>query len=146
MEQKFALLVGFLRLVDDPKAKDSNVLQRLNAITKHGPLSASELLLQSEIVAILKPFEKAPDDFQSGEETIGNVIPLYLELLNMLTLTVKDRTGVSIPNPHSSLGLLVKRSKIFVQTLLESLERRFSLYYSIRITSWVIVVHLNSFC
>lgn len=121
------LLKGLVQLVDSKKAMESNALNRLNAISKHGHLSASELVVLRELVSILNPFERASDDFQSDKETIGNVIPLYLGLLNMLTLTVRDaRTGESIPNPHSSLAPIVKKLKGFVQTLHDSLERRFA--------------------
>lgn len=72
------------------------------------------------------PFESASDDFQADFETIGNVIPVYLGLLNMLTLTVKDRTGVEIRNPTSCLAPVVKKCKDFVGALRESLERRLS--------------------
>ena len=121
------LLKGFLQLVDSDKAKASNALNRLKAILKHGHVSASKLLLLRELVYILNHFERASDDFQSDKETIGNVIPLYLGLLNMLTLTVRDaRTGALIPNPRSSLAPIVKKLKVFVQTLHDSLERRFA--------------------
>ena len=124
------LLKGFLQLVDSDKAKASNALNRLKAILKHGHVSASKLLLLRELVYILNHFERASDDFQSDKETIGNVIPLYLGLLNMLTLTVRDaRTGALIPNPRSSLAPIVKKLKVFVQTLHDSLERRFSFVF-----------------
>jgi hypothetical protein len=108
-------------------------LTRLNAVKKHGPFSAYQQVLLKEIITILKPFEAASNDLQADFETVGNVIPAYLGLMNALTLTIKDRSGVQISNPYnpnnpkSRLAPVVKYCKGFVAGLRESLERRFSL-------------------
>ena len=104
---------------------DPTLLNRLRAVKTHSSMTASEVIILREVVAILKPFERASDDFQADFETIGNVIPAYLGLLNLLTLTVKDRNGVDIPNPKSSLETVVKKSTGFVTALRASLVRRF---------------------
>ncbi len=106
--------------------KDPTLLTQLNAVKKHGSLSAYQQVLLKEIIAILKPFEAASNDFQADFETVGNVIPAYLGLMNALTLTIKDRNGVQIANPNSRLAPVVKYCKGFVAGLRESLERRFS--------------------
>ena len=87
----------------------------------------------NETIAILELFEAASNDLQADFETVGNVIPAYLGLMNALTLTIKDRSGVQISNPYnpnnpkSRLAPVVKYCKGFVAGLRESLERRFSL-------------------
>lgn len=118
----FYMLATFLKAVD----KDPSLLARLNAIRKHSTLTAFELIVVREIVAILKPFENASNDFQADYETIGNVIPAYLGLMNALTLTVKDRNGIDIPNSSSFLATKVKKCKETVIALRESLKRRFA--------------------
>ncbi len=116
------MLSAFLKAVD----ADPTLLNRLNAVKKHKGLTAFELVILREIVTILKPFENVSNDFQADFETIGNVIPAYPGLLNLLTLTVKDRTGVEVPNPNSSLASAVKKCKGFVDALRASLQRRFA--------------------
>nr|CAH0098541.1 unnamed protein product [Daphnia galeata] len=78
--------------------KYPTLLTRLNAVKKHGPFSAYQPVLLKEIITILKPLEAASNDFQADFETVGNVIPAYLGLMNALTLTIKDRSGVQIAN------------------------------------------------
>ncbi|KZR98302.1 Uncharacterized protein APZ42_006344, partial [Daphnia magna] len=98
----------------------------LNAVKKHGSLTAFQLVVLREMVAILKPFVTASNHFQADFETIGNVIPAYIGLRNNLTLTIKNRNGIEVVNPASQLASIVKKTKDFVQALRESLERRFS--------------------
>ncbi|XP_045032028.1 uncharacterized protein LOC116933634 isoform X4 [Daphnia magna] len=114
-------LQNFLKAIQT----DTALLTRLMAVKKHGTLTAYQQIVLKEIVAILKPFEAASNDFQADFETVGNVIPAYLGLMNALTLTVRDRNGVQIPNPNSRLTTLVKFCKGFVAGLRLSLERRF---------------------
>ncbi|KZR97554.1 Uncharacterized protein APZ42_007496 [Daphnia magna] len=104
---------------------DTTLLTRLMAVKKHGTLTAYQRIVLKEIVAILKPVEAASNDFQADFKTVGNVIPAYLGLMNALTLTVRDRNGVQIPNPNSRLTPLVKYCNGFVAGLRLSLERRF---------------------
>lgn len=112
----------FLKAIES----DPTLLSRLNAVKKHGSLSAYHQILLKEIIGILKPFEAASNDFQGYFETIGNVIPAFLGLMNALFLTIKDRNGVKIANPNSRLAPVVKYCKVFVAGLQASLERRFS--------------------
>nr|CAH0106937.1 unnamed protein product [Daphnia galeata] len=113
-------LENFLKAIE----ADPTLLTRLNAVKKHGSFSAYQQILFKEIIAILKPFEAASNDFQAYFETIGNVISAYLGLMNALSLTIKDRNGVKIANPTSRLAPVVKYCKGFVAGLRESLERR----------------------
>lgn len=119
------MLATFVKAMD----ADPTLLNRLRAVKTHSPLTATEVIILREVVAILKPFERASDDFQADFETIGggagNVIPAYLGLLNLLTLTVKERNGVDVPNPKSSLATIVKKCTGFVSALRASLVRRF---------------------
>lgn len=118
----FYMLATFLKAIH----KDPTLLARLNAIKKHSTLTAFEITVLGEIVAILKPFENASNYFQADYETIGNVIPAYLGLMNALTLTVKDRNGVDVPNSSSLLVQIIKKCKETVNALRDSLKRRFA--------------------
>lgn len=115
------MLLQFLRALD----LDPLLLTRLNCMKKKPTFTASQLVILKEIVALLEPFEHVSDGFQADFETIGMVIPGYLGLLNHLTLTIKDRSGVEIPNPQSPLAPLVKKCKATVAAFRESLKRRF---------------------
>ena len=84
---------------------------------KHGNLTAFQIVVLRELVAILKPFVTASDDFQADFETIGNVIPGFIGLRNNLTLTIKNRNGTEMLNPTSKLAPIVKKTKIFVNAL-----------------------------
>jgi hypothetical protein len=50
----------------------------LNATKKLGKLSSYELSVLKELIALLKPFKQATDDFQADFESIGNVIPAFI--------------------------------------------------------------------
>ena len=115
-------LENFMKAIET----DPTLLTWLNAVKKHGSLSAYQLILLNETIAILELFEAASNDFQADFETVGNVIPAYLGVTNALTLTIKDRNGMQITNPTSRIAKVVKYSKGFVAGLRESLERRFS--------------------
>ena len=91
-----------------------------------GKLSAYELLVLKELIALLKPFKQATDDFQADFESIGNVIPAFLGLKTALLLTVKDRHGVDVPNPASNLSKTIKNLKNVAPALEKSLVSRFS--------------------
>jgi hypothetical protein len=62
----FFVLSKFLQAID----KDSTLCSRLNAVKKHGNLTAFQIVVLRELVAILKPFVTASDDFQADFETI----------------------------------------------------------------------------
>jgi len=98
----------------------------LNATKKLGKLSAYELLVLKELIALLKPFKQATDDFQADFESIGNVIPAFLGLKTGLLLTIKDRHGVDVPNPASNLSKTIKHLKNVPAALEKSLVFRFS--------------------
>ena len=104
--------------------KDPNIPDSLNCTKKLGKLAAFELNALKEIVATLKPFEQASDDFQGVFETVGNVIPAYMGLTNLLSLSVVDRHGARVPNMTSTLSA-VRYCKDFVESLKKSLTRRF---------------------
>jgi len=118
----FYMLAAFLKAIE----REPSLQARLSAVKKHRPLNANQILTLKEIVVILKPFESVSDDFQADFETVGNVIPAYLALLNMLTLTTKNRQGVEVTNTLSKLAPVVKKCKDFVTALRESLIKRFS--------------------
>lgn len=109
----FYMLAAFLKAIE----QDPSLQTRLSAVKKHRPLNANQILILKEIVVILKPFESVSDDFQADFETVGNVIPAYLALLNMLTLTVKNRQGVEVANPLSKLALRESLIRRFAFTL-----------------------------
>lgn len=98
----------------------------LNATKKLGKLSAYELSVLKELIALLKPFKQATDDFQADFESIGNVIPAFIGLKTALQLTVKDRHGVDTPNPASNLAKTIKHLKNVAAALEKSLVSRFS--------------------
>ena len=135
----YFMLSKFLQMID----KDSTLCSRLNAVKKHGNLTAFQIVVLKELVAILKPFVTASDDFQVNFETIGNVITAYIGLRNNLTLTIKNRNGTEMLNPTSKLAPIVKKTKGFVNALRESLERRFSLCYVTSIMFLVITFQIS---
>jgi hypothetical protein len=57
----FIMLSKFLQAID----KDPTLCSRLNAVKKHGNLTAFQIVVLRELVAILKPFVTASDDFQA---------------------------------------------------------------------------------
>lgn len=67
--------------------QDNNLQNNLSATIKHGRLSALELKIIKEIITILEIFEEASDDFQADYETVGNVVPAYLDLLAKVSMT-----------------------------------------------------------
>ena len=91
--------------------KAPSLQDTLNATKKLGKLSAYELLVLKEIIALITPFKQATDDFQADFESIGNVIPAFLGLKTALRLTIKDRHGIDIPNPASNLSKTIKHLK-----------------------------------
>jgi hypothetical protein len=80
----------------------------------------------NSVIALLKPFKQATDDFQADFESIGNVIPAFFGLKAALQLTVKDRHGVDSPNPARNLSKTTKHLKNIATALEKSLVSRFS--------------------
>ncbi|KAK4013504.1 hypothetical protein OUZ56_026058 [Daphnia magna] len=124
--KKAGKIVSYIRksVLDTEKA--SYLQETLNATKELGKLSAYELLVLKELVALLKPFKQASDDFQADFESIGNVIPSFLGLRTTLCLKIKDRHGVEVPNPASTLSKTIKHLKNVTTTLEKSLASRFS--------------------
>ncbi|KAK4028157.1 hypothetical protein OUZ56_017417 [Daphnia magna] len=83
---------------------DPQLQNRLNATTtKYPKLSPLEIKQLKETVMVLTPFQEATDDFQCDYETIGTVVPAYINLLNQITLTVQSNRGSAELNPARSL-------------------------------------------
>ncbi|KZS06189.1 Uncharacterized protein APZ42_030432 [Daphnia magna] len=61
---------------------DTALQSKLNACKAHGSLSSLQLKCLKEFVTLLEPFKIATDVFQKDTETIGLVIPFYLDLVN----------------------------------------------------------------
>jgi hypothetical protein len=57
----FIMLSKFVQAID----KDPILCSRRNAVKKHGNLTAFQIVVLRELVAILKPFVTASDDFQA---------------------------------------------------------------------------------
>ena len=79
-----------------------------------------------ELVLILEPFQEATDDLQADYETIGNVIPAYLDLLNKVSLTREEDDGTVINNPKSPLAGKIHHCADLAGALKISLETRMS--------------------
>ncbi|KZS04934.1 Uncharacterized protein APZ42_032015 [Daphnia magna] len=105
---------------------DPQLQNRLNATTiKHPKLSPLEIKQLKEVVLVLTPFQEATDDFQGDNETIGTVVPAFIDLLNKVTLTIESR-GKTELNPVSPFAGKINYCKTFVDALRTSLETRFS--------------------
>lgn len=111
-----------IKAVDtDPKLQN-----RLNATTKkHPKLSSLEIKQLKEVVMVFPPFQETTDDFQGDNETIGTVVPAFIDLLNKVTLTIKSK-GKTELNPVSPFAGKINYCKTFVDALRTSLETRFS--------------------
>lgn len=60
---------------------DPNLQLKLNAFEKHGQLSNYDLKHLRKFVDCLQPLKTATDVFQKDAETVGLVIPFYLQTL-----------------------------------------------------------------
>jgi hypothetical protein len=78
------------------------------------------------LVLILEPFQEATDDLQADYETLGNVIPAYLDLLNKVSLTREEDEGTLINNPKSPLAGKIHHCADLAEALKKSLESRMS--------------------
>ncbi|XP_045034373.1 uncharacterized protein LOC123475567 [Daphnia magna] len=79
---QFLMVKHFLNGIDIDTALQS----KLNACKAHGSLSSLQLKCLKEFVTLLEPFKIATDVFQKDTETIGLVIPFYLDLVNQCSL------------------------------------------------------------
>ncbi len=51
---------------------------------KHGKLEPIAIKIISELIIFLEMFQEASDDFQTDSETVRNVIPAYLDMVNKI--------------------------------------------------------------
>lgn len=65
---------------------DPTLQLRLGAYKKHKKLGALEMKMLKELILILEPFKEATEDFQADYESVGNVIPAYLDMRNKMSL------------------------------------------------------------
>lgn len=79
---QFSMVKHFLNGIDIDTALQS----KLNACKAHGSLSSLQLKCLKEFVTLLEPFKIATDVYQKDTETIGLVIPFYLDLVNQCSL------------------------------------------------------------
>jgi hypothetical protein len=98
--------------------KDPELQNKLRSVKKHGKFSAIELKILKELVFLLQPFDLATKELQGNFETVGGVIPAYLDIKNKLTKSV----GIS-RNSSSSQMLYCKK---IAEALLSSLVTRLS--------------------
>ena len=77
------LIKKFLNALD----KDSQIQNKLKACEKHSKMSALVVKVLREVVIILQPFTEATDDFQADYESVGLVIPAYLDMKNKMSVT-----------------------------------------------------------
>lgn len=106
---------------------DPQIQSRLNA-TKDNKrkLSAVDIKILKEIILILIPFQEATDELQGDYETIGSVIPVYLDLSNKVSLTSFNVNGNFVLNPDCPLAGKISHCKGLVEALKASLHKRLS--------------------
>lgn len=126
------MIAALLKAID----KDRKLQSKLNATKKWGELSHHELGVLKELTILLQPFEDATNDLQGDYETTGNVIPCYLDLLNKVSVTIKDSNGKLYSNPACPFSSQIKYCKPIASVLKESLTRRLS--YVLRDTFYVL--------
>ncbi len=80
---------GMVKHSMEAMERDNNLQSKLNSCTTHGSLSAIQLKCLRELVVLLGPFKNATDAFQEDSETVGLVIPFFLDLLNQCSLDPK---------------------------------------------------------
>ena len=80
---QFLMITKFLNALD----KDSQIQNKLKAFEKHSKMSALEIKVLREVVIILQPFTEATDEFQADYESVGLVIPAYLDMKNKMSVT-----------------------------------------------------------
>lgn len=124
-----------IRSVVNAFEKDPMLPNRLNATKKNPKLTAMDIKILKEILLILEPFEEVTDNFQADFETIGSVVPAYIDLLNKVTLTTESR-GTVILNPLSPLAGKISHCKNLAATFKLSLEKRLS--FVLHSTSFVL--------
>lgn len=84
---------------------------KLNAFKTHGHITAMELKLLKEFCQVMTPLKTMTDVFQKDHETVGLVIPLYLDVKNVCALNRNSR-GNSCKEMATAMGhSLEKRMK-----------------------------------
>ncbi|KAK4003758.1 hypothetical protein OUZ56_005513 [Daphnia magna] len=122
--------------IDDGGSSLMDIIDDLSTELKK--LTVSDLDTQEE----LKEVEHdATNDLQGVYETTGNVIPCYLDLLNKVSVTIKDSNGKLYNNPACPFSSQIKYCKPIASVLKESLTRRLS--YVLRVTFYVLGTMLN---
>lgn len=106
-----------LQKLVDALQSDPSLQSRLNAVKKLGRLSNQEVKTLNELVLILEIFEEATNEFQADYETVGTVIPAFLDLKAKTSLTTVESNGRSIQ---------ITSCRNVIRGLNESLVRRFS--------------------
>ena len=60
--------------------KDPELQNKLRSVMKHGKFTAIEMKILKELIFILQPFDLATKELQGNFETVGGVIPAYLDI------------------------------------------------------------------
>lgn len=107
---------GMVKHSMEAMERDPNSQSKLYSCTTHGSLSAIQLKCLRELVVLLGPFKNATDAFQEDSETVGLVIPFFLDLLNQCSLDPKV-------NPDARL---ISSCKSVAEALRTSLQKRFT--------------------
>ncbi|KZR97840.1 Uncharacterized protein APZ42_007061 [Daphnia magna] len=114
---------GFLRILEI----DPLIQTKLNATKeKSNRLTNKMIGILKELVLILEPFQGATDDLQADYETLGNVIPAYLDLLNKVSLSSEEEDGTIINNPNCPFASKIFHCADLVDALKKSLKSRMS--------------------
>ena len=79
--------------------KDPILQTKLSACKRHGKLLPLQVEMLKELIILLGPFQQATDVLQRDKETVGLVIPAYLDMLNKCTMDpLKNPDCVLIQN------------------------------------------------
>lgn len=102
---------------------------KLNATKEKSSRLTNRMIgILKELVLILEPFQEATDDLQADYETLGNVIPAYLDLLNKVSLSMasEEEEGTFINNPKCPLAGKIVYCTDLADALKNSLKSRMS--------------------
>ena len=120
---QYYAIKGLLRILEI----DPLIQNKLNVTKdKSHRLTSRMIAILKELVLILEPFQEATDDLQADYETLGNVIPAYLDLLNKVSLTREEDDRTAINNPKSPLAGKILHCADLAEALKKSLESRMS--------------------
>jgi len=99
--------------------KDPSLQGKLRSVQKHGKITAIEMKVLKEIISLLQPFQQATDELQGDYETVGGVIPAFLDIKTKLTQISDINVNSSFPSP-------IIYCKKFAESLRSSLVSRLS--------------------